>query len=112
MKKYKYIIIILLFPSLVEAQFSINTGLEDISYSNPKEYEVGGITISGTNYFNPATIRAISGIAIGDKIKIPGDKTTRAIRKLWDQKLFADIELKATKIEGDKIFLIWLCCDG
>ena len=105
MKKYKYVIIILLMPSLAEAQFSINTGLEDISYSNPKEYEIGGITISGINYFNPATIRAISGLAIGDRIKIPGDKTTKAIRKLWDQKLFADIELKATKIEGDKIFL-------
>ncbi len=92
-------------PCLVEAQFSINSGLEDISYSTPREYEIGGITISGVNYFNPATIKAISGLAIGDRIKVPGDKTTQAIKKLWQQKLFQDVALKATKVEGDKIFL-------
>ncbi len=105
MKKYIYIILILLTPSLMNAQFSINSGLDDISYSNPQDYEIGGITISGINYFNPSTIKAISGLAIGDKITVPGDQTTRAIKKLWEQKLFADVELRATKIEGEKIFI-------
>jgi len=105
MKKYLYIGLILLLPVLAEAQFSINSGLDDISYSSPKEYEIGGITISGTNYFNPTTIRAISGLAIGDKITVPGDKITKAIKKLWGQKLFANVSLSATRIEEDKIFL-------
>jgi len=105
MKKFIYIIIVVFVPSLIKAQFSINSGLDDISYSNPKEYEIGGITISGANYFNPATIKSISGLSIGDKITVPGEKTTGAIKKLWEQKLFADVALKATKIEGEKIFL-------
>jgi outer membrane protein insertion porin family len=105
MKKYLYIILTLMLPIITEAQFSINSGLDDISYSSPKEYEIGGITISGTNYFNPSTIRAIAGLSIGDKIQIPGDKATSAIKKLWGQKLFSNVQLKATKIEGDKIFL-------
>jgi len=92
-------------PTVVEAQFSINAGLDDLSYSNPKEYEIGGVTISGTSYFNPATIRAISGLSVGDKIDVPGDKVTKAIKKLWEQKLFSNVSLSATKIEGDKIFL-------
>ena len=83
MRKYIYIILVVLVPTIVDAQFSINSGLDDISYSTPREYEIGGITISGINYFNPATIRAISGLSIGDKIKVPGDKTTQAIKKLW-----------------------------
>jgi len=105
MRKYSYIILILLSPVLAKAQFSINSGLEDISYSNPKNYEIGGITISGTNYFNPITISAISGLAVGDNVMVPGDKITKAIKNLWDQKLFANVALSATKIEGDKIFL-------
>ena len=95
----------MLSPTFVAAQFSINSGLNDINYSSPREYEIGGITISGVNYFNPGTIRSISGLAIGDKIQVPGQKITKAIKSLWDQKLFSEIELSATKIEGDKIFL-------
>ena len=105
MRKYIYIILMMLTPFMVKAQFSINSGLDDISYSNPQEYEIGGLTISGVNYFNPATIKGISGLAVGDKITVPGDKTTKAIKSLWEQKLFADVELRATKIEGEKIFL-------
>lgn len=105
MRKHFYIILLFLLPVLVKAQFSINSGLEDISYSNPKNYEIGGITISGTNYFNPITISAISGLAVGDNIMVPGDKITKAIKNLWEQKLFANVALSATKIEGDKIFL-------
>ena len=70
MRKYIYIILIVLVPTIVDAQFSINSGLDDISYSTPREYEIGGITISGVNYFNPVTIKAISGLSIGDKITI------------------------------------------
>ena len=105
MRKYSYIILLLLSPFLVKAQFSINSGLEDISYSNPKNYEIGGITISGTNYFNPITISAISGLTVGETVMVPGDKITKAIKNLWDQKLFANVSLSATKVDGDKIFL-------
>ena len=106
MRKCFYILLLLLSaPIIADAQFSINSGLDDINYSTPKEYEIGGITISGISYFNPATIRSISGLAIGDKIKVPGDRITQAIRKLWDQKLFANVSVSATKIAGDKIFL-------
>ena len=105
MRKHLYILLLLILPVFAEAQFSLNSGLEDINYSTPRDYEIGGITISGTNYFNPATIRSISGLSVGDKIKVPGDKVTKAIKKLWAQKLFNEIEVSATKIEGDKIFL-------
>ena len=106
MRKYIYIITItFLLPLFTQAQFSINSGLDDINYSSPKEYEIGGITISGTNYFNPSTIRSISGLSVGERIKVPGDKITKAIKNLWEQKLFGNITLLATKIEGGKIFL-------
>ena len=105
MRKSIYISILLLIPFIGKSQFSLNSGLEDINYSNPQEYEIGGITIAGINYFNPSTIKAISGLAVGDKVTVPGDKITSAIKKLWEQKLFSEIEVSATKIEAGKIFL-------
>ena len=105
MKKHIYIVITFLLPLLTHAQFSINSGLDDISYSSPKEYEIGGITISGANHFNSSTIMSISGLSVGERIKVPGDKITKAIKKLWQQKLFGNVSLLATKIDGDKIFL-------
>lgn len=105
MRKIVGIILFLLCAFIGKAQFSINSGLNDISYSTPKTYEIGGITVSGSDYFNPNTVRIISGLSVGEQVQIPGDKITKAVRNLWDQKLFADVSLAATKIEGNLIFL-------
>jgi len=105
MNKKIVLILIVAIPLFTKAQFTINSGINDISYANPKDYEVGGITVSGVKYFNAQSIISLSGLTIGETIKVPGDKITKAIKKLWDQKLFGSVTISATKIEGDKIFL-------
>lgn len=82
-------------------------GSEDIiyDYSNPKEYEIGGITVSGVQYYDNNSIIALTGLAVGDKIKVPGEAITSAIQKLWSQNLFEDIQISASKTEGKLIFL-------
>tara|TARA_R110001592_G_scaffold32788_2_gene114494 strand:+ start:4793 stop:7276 length:2484 start_codon:yes stop_codon:yes gene_type:complete len=103
----KYIIYTILFliPFCSFAQFSINSDLEDINYSNPKDYEIGGVIVTGTQFFDTDAIISLSGLAVGDQIKVPGDKISRAIKNLWEQKLFSDVKLLVNKVEGDKIFL-------
>ncbi|MDY0216700.1 MAG: POTRA domain-containing protein [Bacteroidales bacterium] len=88
------------------AQVQIGSS-EDIvfDYSNPKEYEIGGITVSGVQYYDNNSIIALTGLAVGDKIKVPGEAITSAIQKLWSQNLFEDIQITASKIEGKLIFL-------
>jgi outer membrane protein insertion porin family len=106
MKRVLYILfVVVMSPLLASAQFSINSGIEDISYSNPKEYEIGGITVTGARFFSTQAIISVSGLAVNDKIKVPGDELTKALKNLWAQKLFSDIQLSAKKIEGEKIFL-------
>lgn len=61
---------------------------EKISYSNPIEYELGGITFSGANHLDHNALKIITGLVPGDKILIPGDKISKAINNLWQQKLF------------------------
>ncbi len=78
---------------------------DKIDYSNPKEYYIGGITISGVKYMDNNILIMLSGLSVGDKIKVPGDDITKAIKKLWKQGLFENIDITYTKISGDKIFL-------
>ena len=87
------------------AQFNLGQTQEKIDYTKPKEYTVGGITIAGNNGLDENSILLLLGVEIGDKIKVPGDETRKIVKKFWEQDLFSDVQLYATKIEGDLIFL-------
>tara|TARA_B100001564_G_C20663875_1_gene682833 strand:- start:932 stop:3469 length:2538 start_codon:yes stop_codon:yes gene_type:complete len=76
-----------------------------VEYLSPKKYEIGGITISGTKYLNTNTILSISGLKVGDTINVPGKKISNAINKLWNQKLFSDINISIEKKIDNLIFL-------
>jgi len=78
---------------------------QDIDLSNPKKYCIKDITISGIKYLDPIGLISVSGLAVGDTISIPGDDITKPIKKLWDQGLFSDVKVSATKIEGENIYL-------
>ena len=77
-----------------------------IEYSmNRKTYEIAGISVSGAPSYEDFVLIGFSGLAVGDKIEIPGDQITKCIRRFWKQGLFSDVKIAATKIEGDKIWL-------
>ena len=78
---------------------------ENIDYSKPTEYIVGGITIEGTKFLDHQTLIQISGIEIGQRMIIPGDDITKAIKTLWKQGLFADIQISVNKISKSVIYL-------
>ena len=90
----------LFFSQLLHAQ----TGFK-ISYSSPKIYEIGGITVRGADFFDHNALKAISGLKVGKEIEIPGNDVSNAIKKLWAQKLFSDISIVIDRIEGRFIYL-------
>ncbi len=78
----------------------------DVNYDSPKDYTIGGITVSGIKYLNKQALIQISGLRVGQKITVPGDEITRSIEKLWKQGLFSDVSIGITDIsDDDKIFL-------
>lgn len=77
----------------------------DFDYAAPREYEIGGVTVSGVKYLDPNVLIMISGLQVGQTIKVPGDKTTDAIRKLWEQGMFEDVSISCTQKIGKQIFL-------
>jgi len=84
---------------------SFNIQAQDLQYSNGKKYTLGEITVSGNTSFSEQTIVAYSGLSKGKEMIIPGEDISDAIKKLWKSKLFSDIEIFITKIEGDVAFL-------
>ena len=81
--------------------------LDEISYGSPKEYEIADLIFKTKDNSNldQNILRLLSGLNKGDKIMVPGDRISSAIEALWKQGLFTGIEIKASKIDGDKIYL-------
>ncbi len=82
-----------------------NDSIPVVDYSSPKEYEIGGVKVTGVKDRDPNAIAGYAGLTIGKKIMIPGQDISRAIRSLWRIKLFTDIEIYIEKTVGDIVFL-------
>ncbi|MCK9616917.1 MAG: BamA/TamA family outer membrane protein [Lentimicrobiaceae bacterium] len=108
-QEYHYAILAILFiilPVFLQAQITIgNASNDEIDYLNPKRYEIGGITVSGVQYLDNNVLILLSGLSVGQRVTIPGEDIKNAIEKLWQQGLFENIKVSATKIEGEIIFL-------
>lgn len=96
---------LILFPLGGFTQVSLSGSENKISYENPKEYEIGGITISGIEFLDKNVLILISGLTVGEKVMVPGEKFSKAINQLWDQGLFSDVKITLTSIQGEVIFL-------
>jgi outer membrane protein insertion porin family len=97
---------------VAQAQFRRNrpqqqiTDESGLNYANPQEYTIGGIDVSGLNVLDKNALISLSGLRVGDKVKVPGDKVANAIRKLWKHGLVGDISIDIERIEGDQVFLV------
>jgi len=69
------------------------------------DYEVGGITVSGTKDLDPNVVIMLTNIRVGDQIQFPDPAISEAIRTLWRQQLFEDITFRVTNKTGNKVFL-------
>ncbi len=72
---------------------------------NKKTYRIGGINITGADFTDKNVISLLSGLSQGDEITIPGDKIQDAIKNLWKQGLFENIEIMQDKLIGNDIFI-------
>jgi outer membrane protein insertion porin family len=97
----------LLFLSLIlSVKGQIGLGeIEELDYANPKKFEIGGITVTGVKFLDNSVLVTLSGLTVGDKITVPGEEISKAIKNLWDQGLFENVIISATQIQGDLIFL-------
>ncbi len=68
-------------------------------------YELGGITVTGLRKFEEETVKVYTGLLVGQEIKLPGDKLTSAIKKLYETKQFSNVDVYISKIDGNTAYL-------
>ena len=68
-------------------------------------YEIADIVITGIEENNHKTLLKLSGLSVGQRIAVPGQDVTDAMKRLWATGLFANVQIKALKVSGDKIWL-------
>ena len=84
---------------------NIHSSSSSVDYLSPKEYEIGGVTISGVQYLDQNVLLYLTGLEFGKTISVPGQDIADAIKKLWEQGLFSDVKISVTNTIGNKIFL-------
>ncbi len=108
--RYKLLILIALICATAfgsSAQEKVDTIYNPpvIYSSTPKKYELAGIEVSGNGNYEKFIIIGYSGLKVGDMIDVPGDDITQAAKRLMRQGLFAQAQIKVTKIAGNKVWL-------
>lgn len=78
---------------------------DSIDYAHPKEYTIAAINITGLKSLDTKVIKLMSGLYEGQKLKIPGDATSDAIKKLWKTGFFDDVQILMDKTIGNDVFL-------
>jgi len=69
------------------------------------QYEIASIAVTGSDTYNEGTVIAFTGLRVGEKLYLPGEKLSNVIKKLWDLELFSDINLYVTGLDGTKVDL-------
>lgn len=82
---------------------SIGNTLPD--FKSPKQYELGTITVEGADNFDHQAIKLIAGLKQGQRITIPGQQISKAIKNLWNEGLFSDIGIFIEKEIAGVVFL-------
>jgi len=112
MRRIYHLVFLLLIalPSLAQirnqqqATPSLKVNGLNLDYFTPKEYVIGGTTLSGSKYLDKDVIIVLSKLTTGETIMLPGEATANAIKNLWAQGLFDDIKLNVSKINGDTVY--------
>jgi len=91
---------LLTFQNQISAQETV-----PVNYSEPTDLEIGGIKVTGAQHSDERALIAMSGLKVGDKIKIPGAKIQGALKALWNLRLFEDVQIYKASVEGEIVFL-------
>jgi outer membrane protein insertion porin family len=83
-----------------EAQDTTSFQIEDPSAITPLEFEIREITTSGLVTARESYLISSSGLRVGDRINIPGDEVSDAVRRLHRTGLFSDVQITHERVSG------------
>ncbi len=74
--------------------------------SRPEVYKILGISVEGLGSTEQQAIVANTGLKVGDEISVPGEETRTAIQRLYQLKLFDDIQIMIERRVQDGVYLL------
>ncbi len=93
------ILALCLLPLFAPAQSVQRDTAVTVDYSRtPRECIIGGIQVEGVKNFDQRLLVGLSGLSVGQTVKIPGEDITKAIRRFWRNGLFANVSVKVDSI--------------
>lgn len=98
--KYFHLIILSFFSLTLSAQ------LDAPSILAPREYVIDNIIVEGNQTIEEYNIIAWSGLERGGRFRWPSEQASNAIKKIWAQGFFEDVQIKYTDLNGERITLI------
>lgn len=92
--------------SSVQAQTGEKQVKPTVEYSRvPRSYTIGGISVEGAKNYDDYMLIGLSGLTVGQKVDIPGEEITDAVKRFWRNGLFSNVSIEADSVVEDKIFL-------
>ena len=78
---------------------------EKVPFDQGKKYFLAKVKVNGKISYNEQTVVTFSGLEKGQKLTVPGEEISNAIKKLGKLGLFRDIDFFVNKTVGDSIWL-------
>jgi outer membrane protein insertion porin family len=110
MKKIFFVALLILATGQALAQIGLRRRQpaqqsSGVDYNKPREYKIASVTVTGAEHLDRDALVSMSGLKVGDKVKIPGEDISGVIKKLYKSGLVSDVGVTATKFEGDDVYL-------
>ncbi|MBP3213279.1 MAG: outer membrane protein assembly factor BamA [Bacteroidaceae bacterium] len=106
MRILKFIILTsaLLLTSLSSMKAQVQTK-PTVVYGKSQKYEIGGINVEGVKNYEDYVLIGLSGLTVGERVSLPGDEITEAIKRYWKHGLFSNVSIEADSIVDEKVYL-------
>lgn len=109
MRKFVYSVVLaggaLLAPVTLKAQIDLPQNV--VSYASSQEVIIRSLAVeSNSDKVDKQFVKILSGLQENQAIKIPGDDIAKAIKRLWDEKVFSNIKIYYTRLENDSADMV------
>ena len=77
-----------------------------VDYSRtPRKYVIAGITVGGVSNYDDYLLVGLSGLSVGQRVAMPGEEITKAIKRYWRHGLFSNVQISVDSIVVDSAYL-------
>ncbi len=91
--------------ALAQSEGTAQAEPEIVYTTSHQHYILGGLAVDGVSDYDDDLLISISGLTVGQTYEVPGPEMSEAVRRYWDSKMFANVQLEADSIVGSRIYL-------